>query len=315
FSNIDGQLPGYVPGEKPHILSNGIGQRLKKGSDLKLQVHYAPTSVDEWDSTTVNLYFAKKPVKRYLKSKVMLPFGNVLTNGPFVIQANIAKEFHGVYTFAENVSMLGISPHMHKLGKHWKVYAVKPNKDTVKLISIKDWDFNWQGTYYFKSPIILPKGTVVHAFAKYDNTKANINNPNNPPKMITWGEGTSDEMYYLPLTWVSYQAGDENIVFESGSTAVADPNAWVIGTTLYPVSPNPASSTVKLSFSLAIDSKIDINLFNTNGQLIKTIVKNRLHEQGLHNLDIDITGEKEGLYYVTLLAHGRNFTQKLMIKN
>lgn len=314
FSSIDGQLPGYVPGQRPHLFAYEMGQRLKKGSDLKLQMHYAPTASDEWDSTAVNLYFAKKPVKRYLKSKVMLPFGTVLTNGPFVIPANTTREFHGVYTFTENVSMLGISPHMHKLGKHWKVYAVKPNKDTVNLISIKDWDFNWQGTYHFTSPIILPKGTIVHAYAKYDNTTSNIFNPFSPPQMVTWGEGTSAEMYYLPLTWVSYQPGDENIVFDSGSTAVSDPEKWIIGTTLYPLSPNPSNGNARISFSLATDTRISLAICNSVGEPIRIPIKNRLYEQGLHYLDCDLSNEPNGHYFVTLQAHGRTFTEKLLIQ-
>jgi hypothetical protein len=28
----------------------------------------------------------------------------------------------------------------------------------------------------------------------YDNSEGNLNNPNNPPKALTWGEQTTDEM-------------------------------------------------------------------------------------------------------------------------
>ncbi len=315
FNNIDGQLPGYVPGMRPILFSHGIAQRLKKGSDLKLQIHYAPTSVDEWDSTSVNLYFAKQPTKRYVKGKVMLPLPGVLTNGPFIIPANETREFHGTYTFTENASLLSISPHMHQLGKFWEVYAVKPNKDTVKLINIKDWDFNWQGTYSYKKPIILPKGTVVHATAKYDNTTNNIVNPNNPPKAITWGEGTSAEMYYLPLQWVTYQAGDENLVFEGATTAANDPQFYSIGTKLYPISPNPATNNVKVGFTLVQDAEVSLQMYNLNGQLVKSLINNQLYGQGLHTIDLDVAAQNNGLYLVVLEADGQKFTQKVMVKN
>jgi hypothetical protein len=315
FSNIDGQLPGYVPGQRPILLSHGIAQRLKKGCDLKLQVHYAPTSVDEWDSTSVNLFFAKQPTKRYIKSKVMLPFGTTLTNGPFYIPANQTREFHGVYTFAENASLLSISPHMHRLGKFWKVYAIKPNKDTVNLINIKDWDFNWQGTYSYKKPIILPKGTIVHAYAKYDNTTNNTDNPNNPPKAITWGEGTSDEMYYLPLAWVSYQAGDENLEFEGNSTATNDPRFYSIGTELYPIAPNPATSNAKVAFTLIEEGNVTLSMYNINGQLVKSMINNRLYSQGLHALDVDVSNNENGIYFISLESKGKQYTQKLVVKN
>ncbi len=313
ITTLDGQLPGYVPGMRPVLYSHGMAQKLKTGADLKLQVHYAPTVTDEWDSTSVNLYFAKTPAKRYLKSKVMLPFGNGILNGPFVIPANQTKEFHGVYTFAEKVSLLNVSPHMHMLGKYWKVYAVTPTKDTVNLINIKDWDFNWQGTYSFKKPIILPKGTVVHAFAKYDNTTANPVNPSNPPKQITWGEGTREEMFYLPLTWVSYQTGDENLNFEGNTTAADDPRFYTIGTQLYPISPNPAQQNVKVGFTLSADMNVNLNVFNVNGQVVKTLIDNVLHAQGLHTFDFDASNQINGTYLIVLEANGKKHTQKLMI--
>jgi hypothetical protein len=315
FDVIDAQLPGYVPGQRAILMSHGIAQRLKKGSDLKLQMHYAPTPTDETDSTTINLYFAKQPAKRYIKSKVMLPFFGGLVNGPFSIPANTVKEFHGIYTFTEKASLLGISPHMHKLGQRWIVYAVTPTKDTINLIRIKEWDFNWQGEYNYKKPIILPKGTVVHAYAKYDNTTKNPVNPFSPPKLITWGEGTSAEMFYLPLMYVSYQAGDENIVFEGNSTAANDPRFYTIGTELYPIAPNPASSNVKLGFTLVADTNVALNVYNMNGQLVKSLINNRLYATGLHTIDMDVSNESNGLYLVVLEANGQKYTQKMMVSH
>ena len=56
-ANFGPQLPTYVPGAKPNVYTNGMAQRIFAGSDLVMQVHYAPTSVDEPDSSTVNLFF------------------------------------------------------------------------------------------------------------------------------------------------------------------------------------------------------------------------------------------------------------------
>jgi hypothetical protein len=51
------QLPGYVPGQRPNIYSNGIAQRIPPNSDLVVQLHYAPTTSDEPDSSSFNLFF------------------------------------------------------------------------------------------------------------------------------------------------------------------------------------------------------------------------------------------------------------------
>lgn len=315
FAVIDEQLPGFVPGQRPLILSHGISQRLKKGSDIKLQVHYAPTASDETDSTTLNLFFAKTKAKRYLKTKVMLPFGSVLLNGPFTIPAKTVKEFHGIFNVPEKVSILSISPHMHKLGQHWIVYAVTPNNDTVNLIRINEWDFNWQGTYAFKKPIILPKGSVIHALAKYDNTTANPSNPFNPPKFVTWGEGTNAEMYYLPISWVTYQAGDENLVFEENATALDDPRFQSITTQLYPIAPNPASQQVKVGFTLVYDGKIDLSLYDLSGRLTKKYINKQLYNTGLHTFDIDVSDIRNGIYILSLEVNGKVSSQKLMVSH
>ncbi len=59
---------------------------------------------------------------------------------------------------------------------------------------LDDWDFDWQGFYYFKDPVPLPPLTRVELTAVYDNSEANPRNPNSPPKAVRWGEQTTDEM-------------------------------------------------------------------------------------------------------------------------
>lgn len=313
FSSLNGQLPGYVPGMRPVIYTNDVAQKLRAGADLKIQVHYAPSPIDQQDSTTVNLFFAKRPATRFVKSKVMVPLPGTLTNGPFIIPANQVKEFHGTYRFTEDVSLLNISPHMHKLGQRWEVFAIKPNKDTIKLIKINEWDFNWQGTYSFKKPIILPKGTIVHAYAKYDNTVNNPVNPNNPPKTISWGENTSDEMYYLPFSWVTYQSGDENIVFENQTTAVKEAEFQSIINELYPIAPNPAIDKVKVGFTLSEAANATLQVYDVNGKLLNTIFANQFHFPGLHTADLDVSKQAVGVYIVTLNVNGKQYSQKLLV--
>ncbi len=72
--------------------------------------------------------------------------------------------------------------------------AKLPDGNYLPLITINDWDVNWQGTYQFAKPIRLPKGTVVCLHAVYDNSAGNPLNPNDPPREVRWGEQTTDEM-------------------------------------------------------------------------------------------------------------------------
>jgi hypothetical protein len=94
----------------------------------------------------------------------------------------------------EDQTLWGIGPHMHMLGREMKVWATLPDGKSTDLVWIKDWDFNWQESYAYLEPIKLPKGSRVHLVAYYDNSEGNPRNPNRPPKLVTWGEQTTDEM-------------------------------------------------------------------------------------------------------------------------
>jgi hypothetical protein len=314
LSGLNSQLPGFVPGVKPIVYTNGIGYKLFAGSDLKIQMHYAPTMTDEYDSTSINLFFASQPVTRYLKSHVMIALPGVLTNGPFIIPANQVKVFHGQYTVPTDISMVGIGPHMHMLGQFWKVYAVKPNGDTIPLININEWDFNWQGGYNFRSLIPLTAGSIIHAYAKYDNTTGNVNNPNNPPQLVTWGENTSDEMFYLPLLFLDYQTGDENIVFNDSTGTVTSVNT-VTKDKLYPISPNPSSDVVRIGFTIEKGEFITLSLYDVHGSQVKELINKRFCLPGLHTQDMDVSNLPSGIYNVVLEIAGTVQSQKLLVRH
>jgi hypothetical protein len=83
---------------------------------------------------------------------------------------------------------------MHLLGKDMLMSVTFPDGRTQDLIKIDDWDFNWQYSYYLEHPLELPKDSVVNVLAHFDNSLDNPRNPNKPPKEVTWGEATTDEM-------------------------------------------------------------------------------------------------------------------------
>jgi hypothetical protein len=310
-ANFGPQLPTYVPGAKPNVYTNGMAQRIYAGSDLVMQVHYAPTPTDEVDSSTINLFFADQPVTRFVRSHIMLPPS--LINGPFVMEPNTVKEFHGVFKMPLAVSLLGTMPHCHLLGKNWRVFAVTPQNDTIPLIHIEDWDFNWQGTYHFRKLKVLPKDSEVHAFATYDNTSDNPFNPNFPPQTVTWGEGTTDEMYYLPLLWLPYLAGDEAIDLGGSTTGAAEAGFHFNQTRLYPVTPNPAKGMVKLGYTLAETAPASVHVYDQQGRLVAMLQPERLTMAGEHILNWDASTFTPGMYYIALQTNGVVQTQKVLV--
>jgi hypothetical protein len=184
------------------FLPDGLGRIVKKGSDLVLQLHFHPTGKEEDEQSTIGLYFAKKKPEKTVASfmvssrQIDIPAGTK--------NYKVTKEF---VTPVES-ELIGVSPHAHYLCKEMKVDAIKPDGVTQPLILIKDWDFGWQGLYLYKTPLKFPAGTKVRMEYTYDNSADNPRNPSNPPKRVTFGQQTQDEMAIVFLNYVSSKPGD-----------------------------------------------------------------------------------------------------------
>jgi peroxiredoxin len=179
---------GWAPGIQPRVLPDGIGRSLPRGSDLIVQLHYHPSGKPEIDRTKIGLYFARKPIHQTLHWIPAFNPGMELPPG----ESNIEIKA----TWQVPVDLIGhaVTPHMHLLGRDIRMSLKFPDGREQDLIKIDDWDFNWQYSYFFEKPIDLPKGTEVNVVGHYDNTQSNPRNPNKPPKLVKWGEATTDEM-------------------------------------------------------------------------------------------------------------------------
>jgi len=56
------------------------------------------------------------------------------------------------------------------LGKNVTVKLTPPDGPSRTLVTIGEWDYNWQETYALKEPIRIQKGTRFHVDAFYDNS-------------------------------------------------------------------------------------------------------------------------------------------------
>jgi tetratricopeptide (TPR) repeat protein len=84
-----------------------------------------------------------------------------------------------------------------------KAFATRPDGTTEPLIYIREWDFNWQDVYHYRRPIALPAGTTITMEYVYDNSSLNARNPHDPPRRVTYGQRTTDEMAELWLQVVA----------------------------------------------------------------------------------------------------------------
>ncbi len=183
-----GSLGGWAPGGQPEWLPDGVGRYFANNSDVVVQVHYHPSGKPEKDRSKIGIYFVRKPATKFVG-------GIALENWDIQIPAG-ERGYHrsASYTLPLGATFLSITPHMHLLGKEMKVRAILPDGSKKSLAWIKNWDFDWQDTLIYKQPIELPAGTRLEMEAWFDNSSDNPLNPHSPPKKVTYGEESTDEM-------------------------------------------------------------------------------------------------------------------------
>ena len=114
------------------------------------------------------------------------------------------------YTVLTRPAMLeNFQPHMHLRGKAMTVEAILPDGSTQMISHVGNFNFNWMTNYIYADDAapVLPKGTMIHVTAWYDNTRANPNNPD-PDQWVGYGDRTVDEMAHAWMN-VTYFSDDE----------------------------------------------------------------------------------------------------------
>src|SRR5581483_6259416 len=141
--------------------------------------------------TKVGLYFQKGEVKTHFQA---LP-----VPGLFLRIPPGEKDYKVTSTvrLTEDVTLYYLVPHMHLLGKSIELLAQEPGGKKEALISIDEWDYNWQEMYQLRVPRRLPKGTALEVRAVYDNSAGNPRNPSDPPRAVRFGEQTTNEMCFV----------------------------------------------------------------------------------------------------------------------
>jgi Flp pilus assembly protein TadD len=197
----------WKPDSAALVEPEGMPWRLDPGNDLILNMHLKPTGKEETVQASIGLYFTDKPPTAH---PILLQLEHDDALDIAANEANFVVEDE--LTLPVDVDVLGVYPHAHYLGKTMEGYALLPNGEKKWLVLIRDWDINRQSVYRFQKPLFLPKGSVLHMRYTYDNSKANVRNPSNPPVRVKGGNRSVDEMGHLWLQVLPRAApgGDED---------------------------------------------------------------------------------------------------------
>lgn len=311
-------IGAWVPGNRPFLLPPFMGIPLAAGSDLVVQVHFPGSATGLSDMSRLNLFFT--PTNQNVREVSITPVINhsplSMENGPLIIPANTTRDFKASYNVPVDVTLIGVGPHMHLIGRSIKSFGITQLQDTIPLVNIPEWDFHWQGFYQFQKAQKVPAGTKIEAFAHYDNTSNNPFNPSNPPKLVTVGEATTDEMMLIYFTYMLYKPGDENIVFDStllSSATPVVPFAPKVVTGMQ-VSPNPVGNgPVTISYQVEAATEVSIRICNLYGGVIRTLPVQRHQTPGIYQQVVEAGQWPQGGAFVQVLApNGTGITRQVV---
>lgn len=284
----------WSPQQNTTIMPAGTARFLPKGSKLILHIHYGPTGRPQKDSSAIQLYFAAQaPVERMMTVPLINPY--VLTGDSLFIPPDVKKVFHASYTLPYAIALSDLTPQANLLCRSWEVYAKLPGKAAPqKLLKIKEWNVNWKQTYHLEAPVVLPKGTVIHALAHYDNTLENPCNPSEKPVPFAWGAHLFSEMFFVHF----------------GFTAVDIPAPGVS------VSMTPVVSDSSLEVLLTLDKTYiaEILISDASGEALVALESQRF-QKGSHNINVPIESIPYGNYFMTVKdKSGRILAEQLFVK-
>ncbi|MYE11521.1 MAG: redoxin domain-containing protein [Gammaproteobacteria bacterium] len=189
FGRRGGGLGGYVPGSVVRQYPPDTGTLLPAGARIVFQMHYTPYGKAITDGSKLGIYLHDEPPKYQLG-------GTTLVNTKIRIPPHAKAHSESKSEVLErDVLLYSLLPHAHYRGKASDFVAHYPDGSSEVLLSVPNYDFNWQTSYVLRNPKMLPAGTRIVHTTTWDNSTQNPANPD-PDREVPWGLQSWDEMLF-----------------------------------------------------------------------------------------------------------------------
>jgi hypothetical protein len=195
----DGLFMEWAVGKSGDEMRQDSGRLMLPGSQITWEMHYH--AVGELVSAHTELavwFYAKGQEPKHREVLGLFnSFSGTTSFGTrgLDIPPNQVTTTESFVTLKQNARIENFQPHMHLRGKGMSMEAIYPDGRREMLSQVTDFNFNWHNMYIYadEATPLLPKGTVLHLLAWYDNTRNNKSNPD-PDQWVGWGDRTIDEM-------------------------------------------------------------------------------------------------------------------------
>ena len=193
-------IGSYLPGARPMKYPEGTALRLPAGSEVQIQVHYIGLDEPVADHVMFGVKFAQGRIDKVVRTIGTDDYEMVIEpNGTFEMDTEVTLNFP--------LTLFSSGAHMHLRGSSYRATALFPDGTETLITDVPHYDFNWQSNYELANPVSVPKGTKFRVHATWDNTSANVNNPD-PSQRVVYGKWTENEML---TTWSHVLLTDEKL--------------------------------------------------------------------------------------------------------
>jgi hypothetical protein len=182
-----GRLASATPGKQWDHFPDGAAKFIPAGSTMNFSLHYHPSNEQEDDVSRVAVWLVRKPITHAVYSSVV--------NDPDLVIPPHEDNYESVgeFVFRQDSEITLMKPHMHYRGKDMRYDLIYPDGRTETILSVPEYDMNWQISYELARPIPVPAGSRLRVVAHFDNSASNPWNPD-PTVQVIWGDDSRDEM-------------------------------------------------------------------------------------------------------------------------
>jgi hypothetical protein len=211
------QIGGWVPGAGREPTPEGTGIGVRPGSIMVVQMHYNTLVAEPKPDQSTILVTTTEQVERPSVAFLVTNPG-FLGQGGMPIPAGDPDVHHEVIlpgpalaaVFGSDAGVTHSDPwvlhngflHMHNLGKSGRITLQRYQGPEQVLLDVRDWDFNWQGTYRFEREVLIGPRDRIKLECNWDNSQENqpfVNGEQLPAQHVEWGDGTQDEMCLMSV--------------------------------------------------------------------------------------------------------------------
>jgi hypothetical protein len=266
----------------------------------------------------------------YIFGTGILPIGG----GMSTITTECAQKYNASSTGTTVTDILVLAGAAHggtvtTVGKVYTENAAshKPNTllGTSSTVAMSAYTTTGYTAFHFVTAVAVPVGNffasvTVPAFGGVDLDTLSILSTQLGTCPAPGGDSCSALKFGAPINgWYLVQTGfgvnGDLMIFPVINITTAGINSYVNkgNLNLYAASPNPASNSININFSLANTSKVEIEVYDVAGKVIKTIKGNTEYAVGKNSINVDVTNLDSGSYIYSITTNGAKMFSRFVV--